>query len=407
MTLKDILEETYIALSANKVRSGLTVLGIVIGISSVIAMVSIGQGAQGSIQSSIQSIGSNLLLVSPGAQRGTGVQVSAGRGSARTLTQEDAEAIQKEITSAKAVAPELSGRYQVTSKGKNTNTSIVGTVPAYPGVRNLEIDEGSFITEQHVRSLSKVAVIGPTVRTDLFGEGASVIGTTIRIKGIEFKIIGVTRSKGGSGFNNPDDAIYVPLSTAMKQLFGATNLTSIAVEAKNQEVMTQAQNEIGYLLLDRHNKSDPTEADFSIFSQSDILNTASSVTSTFTTLLGGIAAISLLVGGIGIMNIMLVTVTERTREIGLRKALGAKKKIIITQFLIEAILLTVIGGFIGMFLGIGISYILSSFMSLPFTLSVSSILLAIGVSGGIGILFGWYPAKKAADLQPIEALRYE
>ena len=206
---------------------------------------------------------------------------------------------------------------------------------------------------------------------------------------------------------HPDDAIYVPLTTAQKQLFGANYLTSIVVEAKDANSMTQAQNEIGYLLLARHKLNDPTEADFVILSQNDILNTASSITGTFTALLGGIAAISLLVGGIGIMNIMLVTVTERTREIGLRKALGAKRKLIITQFLIESIILTITGGIIGMLLGIATSLILSKIINLPFTISISSILLAIGVSGGIGILFGWYPSQKAAGLQPIEALRYE
>ena len=407
MTLKDILEETYIALSANKVRSGLTVLGIVIGISSVIAMVSIGQGAQGSIQSSIQSIGSNLLLVSPGAQRGTGVQVSAGRGSARTLTQEDAEAIQKEITSAKAVAPELSGRYQVTSKGKNTNTSIVGTVPAYPGVRNLEIDEGSFITEQHVRSLSKVAVIGPTVRTDLFGEGASVIGTTIRIKGIEFKIIGVTRSKGGSGFSNQDDMIFVPLSSAQRFFAGDAYVTTISVQAPDAESMTALQEELTSFLLARHHVSDPAQADFSVLNQSDIVATASSITQTFTLLLGAVAGISLIVGGIGIMNMMLTTVTERTREIGLRKAIGAKRKDISLQFLTEAVALTFIGGVIGVAVGWGIAFAFTTLGILQTSVSLSSVLLAFGVSAAIGIVFGYYPAQRAAKLNPIEALRYE
>src|SRR3989344_4718920 len=212
MTFWDILSETYSALSANKIRSGLTILGIVIGISSVIAMVAIGQGAQASIQSNIQAIGSNLILVTPGAQRGPGFQVSAGRGSARTLTQGDADSISEEITLAEAVAPELSGRYQVTAKGKNPNTSISGTVPQYPGVRNIEIEDGSFIAEQNLRSLSKVAVLGPTARDDLFGEGANAVGQVVRINKIEFRVIGVTKSKGGSGFGNQDDVIFIPLT---------------------------------------------------------------------------------------------------------------------------------------------------------------------------------------------------
>ena len=256
-------------------------------------------------------------------------------------------------------------------------------------------------------NLTKVAVLGPTAASDLFPDVVDPVGQSIRVNGQTLSVIGLTVTKGGTGFNNPDDAVYVPLSTAQKQLFGVDYLSTIAVEATDQNVMTEAQNEIGYFLLTRHKLTDPTEADFSIFSQNDILNTAASVTGTFTTLLGGIAAISLFVGGIGIMNIMLVTVTERTREIGLRKALGAKRRVIVTQFLIEAILLTVTGGIIGLGLGVAISYLFSNRLGLPFTMSPVSIALSIGVSGCIGILFGWYPAKKAANLQPIEALRYE
>jgi len=225
--------------------------------------------------------------------------------------------------------------------------------------------------------------------------------------GKTFTIIGITESKGGTGFMNQDDIIFVPLTTAQKQLFGVTYLSSIALEAKNADLMTSAQDEVGYFLLTRHKISDPAQADFSIFSQADILNTATSATGTFTALLSGIAAISLLVGGIGIMNIMLVTVTERTREIGLRKALGAKKKVIITQFLIESIILTFTGGVIGILFGLIVSFIISKLINAPFIISPSSMLLAFAVSTGIGILFGWYPAKKASDLQPIEALRYE
>jgi len=407
MKLGDIFHETYLALSANKARSGLTILGIVIGIGSVIAMVSIGQGAQTSIQSSIQSIGSNLILVMPGQQRGAGSQVSSGRGSAKTLTQADADAIANEISFAQAVAPELSGRYQVTSKGKNTNTSVTGTVAAYPTVRNVSVDSGVFITDQHVRSLSKVAVLGPTTRDDLFGEGAEVIGQTIRIKSIEFKIIGVTKTKGGTGFGSQDDMIYVPLSTAQRFLAGDSYVSTISVQATDASQMTQVQQDVTELLMERHRITDPTLADFSTFNQADIVATASSVTSTFTTLLAAIAGISLVVGGIGIMNMMLTTVTERTREIGLRKAIGAKKRDINLQFLSEAVMLTGLGGVIGIMLGWLISYTVTALGLLQTSISLSSILLAFGVSAGIGIVFGYYPARRAANLNPIDALRFE
>lgn len=407
MKIADILDETKNSLSANKARSFLTILGIVIGIASVIAMVSIGQGAQGSIQSSIQSIGSNLILVMPGAQRGPGVQVSAGRGSARTLTQADADEISKQITSAKAVAPEISGRYQVTSKGKNTNTSVIGTVSSYPIVRNVQIDQGSFISDQNVQSLSKVVVLGPTVRDDLFGTDADAIGQTIRIKNVQFKVVGVTKAKGGTGFGSQDDMIFVPISSAQRYLAGDTYVTTISVAAADASQMTEIQQEITTLLLDRHHISDPAAADFSTLNQADIVATASSVTNTFTILLAAVAGISLIVGGIGIMNMMLTTVTERTKEIGLRKAIGAKRKEINTQFLVEAIMLTFIGGLIGVTLGTGVSMGITYFGILQTSVSLSSILLACGVSAAIGIIFGYYPARRAASLNPIEALRYE
>ena len=407
MRTADIIHETYAALSANKARSGLTILGIVIGISSVIAMISIGQGAQGSIQASIQSIGSNLILVSPGAQRGPGFQVSSGRGSARTLTQGDADAIIKEITLAKAVAPEISGRYQATSKGKNTNTSVIGTTGAYPEVRNVNIDEGSFITDQHLRGLSKVAVLGPTARDDLFGEGAEAIGQTIRVKNIEFKVIGITKAKGGTGFGSQDDMIFVPLTSAQRFLAGDQYVTTISVQAADSGSMSEIQQQITDLLLARHHISDPQLADFSTFNQADIVATASSITQTFTILLGAVAGISLLVGGIGIMNMMLTTVTERTREIGLRKAIGAKKRDITLQFLIEAVALTFVGGLAGIILGWLVSFAATYFGFIQTSVSLFSVLLAFGVSTIIGIVFGYYPARRAAGLNPIEALRYE
>lgn len=407
MEFSELFFECLGTLSLNKLRTGLATLGIIIGIGSVITLVSLGQASQRSVQNQIQSLGSNLLTVMPGAQR-TG-NVRGAMGGVTSLTYDDAKAIltSPQITTVKNVSPELSRRAQVVAGRNNTNTQILGVTPAYAEVRKVSVSLGSFITQHDLDGLNKVAVIGPQVISDLFGEGANPLGETVRINGQSFRVIGVTTSKGGTGFQNQDDIIIVPLTTAQKIIFGASNVSSISVEAKSEEVMTQAQDQIGYFLLARHRLNDPSQADFSILSQNDILNTASSVTGTFTALLSGIAAISLIVGGIGIMNIMLVTVTERTREIGLRKALGAKKKIITTQFLLESIILTGAGGILGMIIGILASLVIAKFVNLPFVVSPTSIVLAIGVSGAIGIIFGWYPARRAANLQPIEALRYE
>jgi len=407
MEFRETIIESLGTLTVNKLRTGLAILGIVIGIGSVIALMSLGQATAQAVQSQIQSLGSNLLTVRPGSFNQGGVRGAAGGRT--TLTLDDAKAISNnsQITTIKYVSPEIEQRSQVTTGANNTNTEIMGVTPLYANVHNLSISSGNFISQNDNDSMSKVAVLGPQVVSDLFGENSNPIGQTIRLKGQTLTVTGVTTSKGGSGFMNQDDIVYVPLTTAQKILFGQNYLSSISLEAKSAEVMTDAQNEVGYLLLSKHNLKDPTQADFSIMSQQDILNMVSSTTGTFTALLSGIAAISLLVGGIGIMNIMLVTVTERTREIGLRKALGAKKKVIITQFLTESVILTFSGGIIGIFLGIIISYIISSVTSSPFIISPSAIILAFVVSGGIGILFGWYPARRASELQPIEALRYE
>jgi putative ABC transport system permease protein len=407
MTLKDILNETYTALSANKVRSGLTVLGIVIGISSVIALVAVGQGAQGSIQSSIQSLGANLLQVRPGVQRGQGFGVSAGRGSAQSLTVDDASAVAAGVAGVTAVAPEVSGRQQVTAKGTNTNTSVLGVTAGYPAVRNISVAEGAFISDANNSSGARVAVVGPTVQTDLFGEGNSALGQTIRIRSLVFTVIGVTAAKGGSGFGNQDDVVYIPITSAQRYLTGNKYVTTISVQAESADVMTQVQEDMTNLLLNRHRIADPTQADFSILNQNDIIGAASSITQTLTLLLAAVAGISLVVGGIGIMNMMLTTVTERTREIGLRKAIGATKRDISRQFLVEAVALTLIGGILGITLGTLASLALTWLNILQTSVSPASIVLAFGVSAAIGVLFGWYPARRAASLSPIEALRYE
>lgn len=411
MRKQDLFEETYAALSANKVRSGLTILGIVIGIASVIALTAIGQGAQSSIQSSIQSIGSNLIEVLPGATRQIGFGASGGRGSAKSLTVADADAI-SEVENVAFVSGELTSRYQVTAAGANTNTTVNGVSASYATIRTLTIDQGTFLTDAQSLSRAKVAVIGPTVVTDLFGTSATasdVLGQSIRINKIQFTVIGVTSPKGGSSFGSQDTMIYIPLGTALQYFAGTSNayLSTIDIQASSQSTMTQVQNDVTALLLTRHAISDATKADFSILNQTDLVTAASSVTSTLTMLLAAIAGISLIVGGIGIMNMMLTNVTERMREIGLRKAIGATEKDINSQFLAEAIALTFLGGALGIALGSGIAYLVTYFGLVTATVTYSSVFLAFGVSTAIGILFGWYPARQASKLNPIDALRYE
>ncbi|MFH1170840.1 MAG: ABC transporter permease [Candidatus Vogelbacteria bacterium] len=407
MIITDLFQETYAAIAMNKVRSGLTILGIVIGIGSVVAMVSIGQGAASQIQSKIESIGSNLITVSPGAQMNIGTQMRLAGGSAQTLTQDDADAISEEVSLVKAVVPYISKNYQITAKGTNTNTRVLGTVAAYAEIRNIEMELGTFISVEQDDNLSRVAALGSTVRDDLFGEGADLTGQKIRINNIIFTVIGVIKAQGGTGFNNQDDLVYVPLSTAQRFLTGNKYVSSIYVQAQDQNSMSIVQEEITSLLLTRHNIADSASADFTVLNQADLLATASSSASTFTTLLAAVAGISLIVGGIGIMNMMLTTVTERTREVGLRKAIGAKNKDISFQFLAEATTLTFVGGVIGTVLGWIISLLMTKFGGITTSVSLFSILLAFGVSAAIGIGFGYYPARRAASLNPIEALRYE
>ncbi|OHA90785.1 MAG: hypothetical protein A2665_00720 [Candidatus Zambryskibacteria bacterium RIFCSPHIGHO2_01_FULL_46_30] len=406
MNLNDILQETYTALVANKTRSILTMLGIIIGIGSVIAMISLGQGASGSITSSIQGLGSNLLTIVPGAIEPGRGQVSSGRGSAETLKNADVVVLEK-IPGVAYVSPELVRRFQIIAPtGNNTNSSITGVSQDYASVHSITMAQGSFITDANIRSLSKVAVLGPTIAADLFGE-ENTIGKTIRINSTNFKIIGISESKGGSGFGgSPDESVYVSLPVMQRVLAGADYLSTIAVSVENEEMMPQVQEEITATLIQKH-RVDVENPDFSIISQKDILSTLDQITGILTIFLASIAGISLLVGGIGIMNMMLTTVTERTREIGLRKAIGATKKNISLQFLAESILLTFTGGVIGVILGWLISFAVSSFAGIDASVSLRSVALAFGVSAGIGIIFGYYPARRASSLNPIEALRHE
>jgi putative ABC transport system permease protein len=406
MTISDTLSETYSALTGNKVRTGLTMLGIVIGIGSVIALVGVGQGATSSVTSSISSLGSNLLVVSPGSTSSGGVRSSVG--SATTLTEKDATAIKEESSYIGNIATVLTGRYQITYKSNNTNIQVTGTEPSYESIRNLTVDLGTFLTDQQIKNSSKVAVLGPSTRDDLFGEDVDPTGKIIKINKIQFKVIGVTKEKGSSNIaSSTDDAIYIPLTTAQTFLAGKSSISGINIQAKNAESVNLAQEEITDILLSRHNIADESSADFTITNQADIVSSLSSATSTLTILLGAIAGISLLVGGIGIMNMMLTTVTERTREIGLRKAVGAKNKDITYQFLAESIVLTFVGGLIGVILGWGAAWLVTYLGVVTATVTWSSVLLAFGVSALVGIVFGYYPAKKAASLKPIDALKYE
>ncbi|TET52608.1 MAG: FtsX-like permease family protein [Actinobacteria bacterium] len=407
MNLLESLRTAYRGLIANKLRSTLTMLGIIIGVGAVVAMISIGTGASDFATSRIKELGSNILFISPGSPGGQGFGGARGaEGTQESLDQKDAEAIKDGISTIKKVSPEYTSGAQVIYKKQNTNTSIVGATSTYEDVHNFHIGSGSFIDESDQKTTKRVAVLGTNVVTDLFGK-SNAIGQTIKIKSIPFKVIGVMEEKGQSGFQNLDNQIFIPLSAAQKRLFGAKHLSTISIQAKNEEVMDQASEDIEALLLERHEIENADEADFRIRSQAEILDTMSQVTGTLTILLGGIAAISLIVGGIGIMNIMLVSVTERTREIGLRKAVGAKKRDILAQFLIESVLLSLLGGAIGLGLGWGGSVLISRIGGWPSIISLNSVLLAFFFAVAIGVFFGVWPARRASNLNPIEALRFE
>lgn len=392
-------------LRANALRSILTMLGIIIGVGAVIAMVSLGMGMRAKVQSSIAGLGSNLLIVTPGATTPSGVRLAAG--STTTLTHKDAQSIGREIKGASLVAPSVNRQFQMVYGNKNWTTNVQGTVPEYLEVRNFAVGEGLFFQSQDVDARARVAVIGQTVAENLFGD-FSPVGQTMRINKAPFRVVGVLEKKGQSaGGQDQDDLVLIPLTTAQERLLGITWVHSISVQVEEADALNQVQEDIMTLLRSRHRLQPGMADDFTVRNLAAVMATAEETTQTITLLLGNIAAISLLVGGIGIMNIMLVSVTERTREIGIRKALGATYANILLQFLIEAMVIGITGGTLGILLGIGASYGISLFLGWNTVVSMSSVVLAFGFSVFIGLFFGIYPARKAALLDPIEALRYE
>lgn len=393
------------ALRRNRLRSGLTALGIIIGVGSVIAMVAVGNGAQARIASEVAALGQNVLTIFAGSSQSKGV--NAGSGTSSTITLADAEAIAREVTDVVATSPEVSTSTQAIANGRNWSTSVVGESPDYLIIRDWKLAAGAMFSDRDVRATAKVAVIGSKTAHELFGP-LNPLGQTVRVKNIPFVITGVLTSKGaGMGGQNQDDRIIIPYTTAMKRITGDKYLRSINVQIANSARMEVAQQQIVSLLRQRHRLSPDQDDDFNIFNQKEIADTANSITKVVTLLLGAIAGISLLVGGIGIMNIMLVSVTERTREIGIRIAVGAQPSAIKLQFLMEAMMLSLLGGLLGVILGIAASRLVEVLADFKTIVSFDTIILACGVCFAIGISFGFYPAQKAAALNPIDALRYE
>jgi putative ABC transport system permease protein len=399
----DLLRLALARLAVGRVRALLTMLGVIIGVASVIALVAVGQGASSGITSRLQSLGTNLLTVTPGATVTSGVRGAAG--SATSLTTDDADSI-KALPNIAAVAPELNSSQVVIAGSQNTTTQVVGTTADYPAVFAYTVWQGSFLTDLSGEQSLRIAVLGATTADNL-GVGAADIGATILIRGLPFQVVGILQPKGGSGFQNPDDEVLVPLSTARRYLVGGTSVRSIGVSVASPDAMDVASAEIESDLRSRHALAVSASDDFTIQNQAQLLDTVSSVTGTLTLLLAGIASISLVVGGIGIMNIMLVSVRERTREIGIRKAIGARRRDILAQFLVEALALSLLGGVIGAAIGVGVSLAIDQAAGWRFTFNPSTLLVALGFSAAVGVVFGVWPARQAAALDPITALRYE
>jgi putative ABC transport system permease protein len=411
MSILECIRIALRSLAANKMRSGLTMLGIIIGVMSVIVMLSIGQGAQAAITAQITSIGTNLLFIRPGAPQQAGVRQAEGSGA--TLTMEDGDALVG-LPDVIAVAPEVDSFSQVVYMGNNENARVLGVTPEYLDAMNVSVADGDFVSAANVTGRSAVVVLGAQVATDLF-DSASPVGLSVRLNGASYRVIGVMVAKGGTGFMNQDTQVFVPITTAMSRLSrggqfrGGNSVQTLNIKITDPKVQDTVIQDISDVLRERHHVI--FQDDFQIQSQQDILNTANQITGVLTLFLGGVAAISLIVGGIGIMNIMLVSVTERTREIGLRKALGARKRDIMIQFLVEATFLSMSGGLIGIFLGATIAHFVSGLnmggSTINAVVGLDSILLAVAFSAGVGLFFGSYPANRAASLHPIDALRYE
>ena len=394
----------WASLVANKMRSILTMLGIIIGVAAVIALVSIGNGVKQDIQNSISSLGSNLLMVMPGAPRTPGVRPTAG--SMKSLKVADYEAIAK-LDGVKAVSPMTNGAYVVIYQNKNWTTSVSGVNANYLDVNNWTMKSGRFLSNKNIQNRERVAVVGKTVAKNLFGD-EDPVGAEIRVKNIPFRVIGVLNSKGsGAMGKDQEDVVIIPYTTAMERVDGIDYLRMLYVVAKDENGIDRLQSDIENLLRVRHGIKDTNLDDFNIQNMNSIMETMEETTGTLTLFLGAVAAISLVVGGIGIMNIMLVSVTERTREIGIRKALGATYFVIVTQFLIEAVVISLMGGLIGIALGIGASKLISLASGMSTVISVPTIVLSFAFSMAIGLVFGIYPARKAAKLNPIDALHYE
>ncbi len=416
MKIKRVLRETFTSLSANKLRTGLTILGIVIGVAAVIAMLSVGQGAQNSITSSINSIGTNIVYISAGAR----ARFSAGNFNSvrniRQLTLADAQALTDpfQAPSVKAVAPVIQGgNISASANGQTTTTTVYGVTTSYFSIRNEQVSEGAFFNDQQVNTHARVTIIGTDLATTLFGRTTNLTGQTMLINSQTFTIIGVLQSKGGSSLGSSDNQAIVPLTTARDRVVrrAGTTVDGIYIQATSAQAVSEANTQVSNIMRLRHHVAVGKE-DFSVMSQQDLLTTATSITGILTAFLGGIAAISLLVGGIGIMNIMLVSVIERTREIGLRKAVGARNRDIMIQFLVESSFLSLLGGLIGILLGWLISLIIGQIASASGTIlnpavSLNAVLLATLFSAAVGLFFGIYPARRAARLEPVEALRYE